>query len=276
MSNPAAPAEQLLDLAAEYRRHNDALSHLTEKHPQAPTAFTEKADNARRLGLSAARVVHMIEEEHPPKTRPIQVVRARAAHLHQLALDAAHHLDDASNILAATSSETRVRGREKSPALQQALQEARTRLDLARALTTLGPSDSVAAAEIYVAERRRQGILPLHRPPALSASQDAALRAVARGQVATHKSFSDYDGTEVPERAIGLEGARVTITTIRSLEARGLVMRQPSSLLYHDSHVFLTPDGRRGLAASFGLSHPPATTPARPAPRPTATRSATR
>ncbi|MFF4767447.1 hypothetical protein ACFY1V_13120 [Streptomyces sp. NPDC001255] len=276
MSNPAAPAEQLLELAAEYRRHNDALMGLWETIAEAPTVCAEKAEHARRLAVSAARVIHMIEDEHPRNTRPIQVVRARAAHLRQLALDAAHHLDDASTILAAASSETRIRGRDMSPALRQALERARNHIDLAKALTTLGPSDCVATAEIYVTERRRTGIFPLHRPPALSPSQDAALRAVARGQVATHDSSTDYDGTEIPERAIGLEGARVTITTIRSLESRGLVTRAPSSLMYHDSHVFLTPDGRRGLAASFGLSRPPATTPARPAPRPTTTRSTTR
>ncbi|WP_129287491.1 hypothetical protein [Streptomyces sp. GZWMJZ-114] len=274
MSNPAAPAEQLLELAAEFRRHNDSMTHLWERAPRASAAFAEEAKTAGLLALSATRVIRMLEEEHPPNTPPIRAVRARAVQLREMALNCNRHLESASKLLAAAIPDNPLRGGENVKPLQEDEEIARVRLDLARNLTALGPSDAVAAAEIYVAERRRQGIFPLHRPPALSPSQDAALRAVARGQVATHKGYTGH-GDEIPESAIGLNGAHVTIATIRSLESRSLVTREPSPFLYHSTHVFLTPDGRRGLASSFGLSRPPTTT-ARPSTRPTASRSATR
>ncbi|MEW1725145.1 hypothetical protein [Streptomyces sp. NPDC093109] len=48
------------------------------------------------------------------------------------------------------------------------------------------------------------------------------------------------------------DDTRVSISTIRSLESRGLVTREPCPLWLADERVHLTTDGCRGLAATFG------------------------
>ncbi|MGW1609791.1 hypothetical protein ACWCQZ_10395 [Streptomyces sp. NPDC002285] len=117
-------------------------------------------------------------------------------------------------------------------------------------------------------ERRRRGVHPLHQPPTLSPAQDAALRAIAQGEV-TIADDKPY---------IRRDEARVSISTIRSLESRGLVTREPCLLWLRDERVHLTTDGCHGLAATFGRPRPPALTATRPASRPaaTVTRAATR
>lgn len=77
---------------------------------------------------------------------------------------------------------------------------------------------------------------------------------------------------------VSRDDIRITISTIRSLESRGLVAREPYPLQLHDERVHLTADGRRSLAATFGRPRPPALTAARPASRlaATAARAATR
>ncbi|MFI0037215.1 hypothetical protein ACH4NS_17275 [Streptomyces mutabilis] len=57
---------------------------------------------------------------------------------------------------------------------------------------------------------------------------------------------------------------RVSISTIRSLESRGLVTREPCQLWLQDERMRLTADGCHGLAAAFGRPLAPALTVARP------------
>ena len=64
------------------------------------------------------------------------------------------------------------------------------------------------------------------------------------------------------------DGIRLSISTIRSLESSGLVDRAACPLLLHDKRVHLTPDGRRGLTATFGRQRSPKPTTIRPAARP--------
>ncbi|WP_239157980.1 hypothetical protein [Streptomyces sp. SID13726] len=62
------------------------------------------------------------------------------------------------------------------------------------------------------------------------------------------------------------EDTRVSITTIRALESRGLVLREDCPRWFCDERVHLTAAGRRDLAASFARPRPTAWTTARPAP----------
>ncbi|MFD5478604.1 hypothetical protein [Streptomyces hawaiiensis] len=190
----------------------------------------------------------------------IRTVYARVRQLAHLATDAADHLLDAVDILDGTR--TGIPVHEAGPLLtyQQALGEAGSRLTLVRDLTALGAQDAVTTAELFVTERRRRGVAPLPQPPALSPTQDAALRAVARGEV----TITD------DKPFIRSEDLRVSISTIRSLESRGLAAREPCQLWLQDERVHLTTDGYRGLAAAFGQPRPPAPT-TRPASRPVAT-----
>ncbi|MFK8850154.1 hypothetical protein [Streptomyces sp. Ac-502] len=65
----------------------------------------------------------------------------------------------------------------------------------------------------------------------------------------------------------------ITLATLRSLEARGLLVREKCPLWLHDERVHLSADGRRDLTATFGRPPAPARTAARPAPAPQATPS---
>jgi hypothetical protein len=106
------------------------------------------------------------------------------------------------------------------------------------------------------------------QPPALSPAQDAALRAVAQGEVTTADD-------KPPVRR---DDIRVSISTIRSLESRGLVAREPCPFWLQDERAHLTADGCHGLAAAFGRPRAPALTAARSASSPvtSAARAATR
>ncbi|AZM57990.1 hypothetical protein DMA15_30005 [Streptomyces sp. WAC 01529] len=147
---------------------------------------------------------------------------------------------------------------------EEAREEVRGRLILVRDLTALGADDALATAELLTVEMRHQRLLPAGRSLDLSPAQRTALRAVARGFVTIDRH------TDKPR--VSHDDVRVSISTIRSLEARGLLNREETPRILHDERVHLTADGCRTLAASFGHPRPPALTAARPAqPRATAT-----
>ncbi|WP_371551329.1 hypothetical protein OG266_38220 [Streptomyces sp. NBC_00554] len=188
----------------------------------------------------------------------IRSVYARVRQLAHLATDTADHLLDAAEILDNTRAGLPVEIDDSLLVVltgQQALGEACSRLTLVRDLTALGADDALTAAEAYVAERLRRGSSLPHQPPVLTAAQDAALRAVARGEVtiADNKPY------------VRADDLRVTISTVRALEARGLVAREECPLWLTDERVHLTPDGGRDLAAAFGRPKHLAPTTARPA-----------
>nr|WSX75931.1 hypothetical protein OH826_19985 [Streptomyces sp. NBC_00899] len=178
--------------------------------------------------------------------------------LAHLATDAADHLVDAVDILNDTREGLPIELGDDFLAVltrQQALQEAGRRFDLIASLTALGATDAAATAETYVVERRHRGFVPAHQPPSLSATQNTVLRAVANGDVAL------TDGKVLLRR----EDLRVSITTVRSLESRGLVMREDCADWFRDERVHLTATGRRDLAASFARPRPAALATTRPA-----------
>ncbi|WP_244190422.1 hypothetical protein [Streptomyces caeruleatus] len=92
----------------------------------------------------------------------------------------------------------------------------------------------------------------------MSPAQEATLRAVARGEVTI------ADGKPRLRR----DDLRVTISTVRALEGRGLLAREDTPLWFHDERVHLTEAGRRDLAASFARPRPTGLTTSSPAPPP--------
>ncbi|MFC0844754.1 hypothetical protein ACFH04_13700 [Streptomyces noboritoensis] len=66
------------------------------------------------------------------------------------------------------------------------------------------------------------------------------------------------------------EDIRVSISTIRALENRGLVSREDCPDHFRDQRVQLTSAGRRDLAASFAQPRPTALTTTQPAALPPA------
>ncbi|MFJ2739702.1 hypothetical protein ACIO3O_08535 [Streptomyces sp. NPDC087440] len=204
---------------------------------------------------------------HSPE---IRAVYARVRQLAQLATDAADHLLDAFDILETTRAGLPLELGDDFLAVlseQEARREAGRRFTLVASLTALGAPDALATAERYVIERRNRGVVSAYRPPALSPAQHTTLRAVAQGDVSLTN-----DGPYLRR-----EDIRVSISTIRALESRGLVMRADCPDWDRHERVHLSADGRRDLAASFARPQPTTLTTTQPAaPRPAATASRSR
>ncbi|WP_078655903.1 hypothetical protein [Streptomyces fulvoviolaceus] len=245
-------------MGADFTRYNDALVRHRINGPGPSTFLAAQADAAQRLARAALDIVDTLNSQRMYHSPVIRSVYARVRQLAHLATDSADHLLDAAEILDNTRAGLPVELDDSLLVVltgQQALGEAGSRLTLVRDLTALGADDALTAAEAYVAERLRRGFSLPHQPPVLTAAQDAALRAVARGEVtiADNKPY------------VRADDLRVTISTVRALEARGLVAREECPLWLTDERVHLTPDGCRDLAASFGRPKLLAPTTARPA-----------
>ncbi|MFC9740554.1 hypothetical protein ACFVKC_21840 [Streptomyces noursei] len=226
--------------------------------------------SAQGLARSALTIVDTLNAQPMYHSPDIRAVYARVRQLAHLATDAADHLIDAIDILDHTRAGLPVELGDDFLAVlteQEARREAGRHFTLVASLTALGSSDALATAELFVAERRRRGFVPEHQPPALSPSQSTTLRAVARGDVA-------ITGDKPYLRR---EDLRVSISTIRALESRGLVMREDCPDWFRDERVHLTAAGRRDLSASFARPRRTGLTTTRPAaPLPTAAASRSR
>lgn len=192
------------------------------------------------------------------RSAAISSVYARVRQLAHLATGAADHLLAGADILDATGAGLPV---EIDASLlvtltdHQARWEAGRRVAFVTHLTALGADDALATAELFVTERSYRGFPPLHHPPALTTAQDAALRAVARGDVTISRD----------KPFVRHENLRVSISTIRALEARRLVGREKFPEWSHYERVHLTPEGCRDLAGSFCRPKAPTLTTTRPA-----------
>lgn len=263
MTAQLSPPVQLLALAADYSRYNDALYSLVTKDidgASPATAVGKQVPRAQHLARSALDVVDALNHQRIYRGPGIRSVYARIRQLAHLALDSADHLMDAEDILddarAGVPSEALL---EDGPPLtpQGARAEVRNRLLLVRDLTALGAEDALAAAELVATEMRRQHLLPATQPLGLSPAQLTALRAIAQGHVTIARPADKLRTNR--------DDLRVSISTLRSLEARGLVGREETPRILHDERAHLTADGCRALVASFGHPRPAALTTARPA-----------
>ncbi|MCX4659208.1 MarR family transcriptional regulator [Streptomyces uncialis] len=140
------------------------------------------------------------------------------------------------------------------------------RLVLARDLTALGPRTCAETAHTVTAEMVRLATVHPHlarhtsvaaflryKPTGLSATQNHALHAIAAGHV-----------------TIGTPRSRVTnrtgltLTTLRSLENRGLLHREPLPHTTTEHRLHLTPAGRTTLTSAAAHQAPPTPASARP------------
>ncbi|MFH8591530.1 hypothetical protein [Streptomyces rimosus] len=263
MTAPTAPAEQILLLGSDFARHNDHLSRLRLDDLSPASALTQQAISTQHLARSALDIIDGLNAQPMYHGPDIRTVYARVRQLAHLAIDTANYLLDAEDILDDTYAGVPAKGDGPLLTYRQALETANSRLILVRKLTAPGPQDTLTAAELFVTERRRRGEIPPQQPPAFSPAQYTALRAVARGEVTI------ADGKPYLHR----DDLRITLSTLRSLEARGLVTREKCPLWLHDERVHLSADGRRDLIATFGRLPAPTRTATRPPPAPQATTS---
>ncbi|MGW8697618.1 hypothetical protein ACWGOK_11945 [Streptomyces eurythermus] len=262
--------ERLLLLGADFTRHRDVLTRINSAH----TAYATGAA-AEHIPVTQALARGALDARDAIGTAPglhhspdVERAIVRMTQLATLAVVAADHLIDAVDLLSHTVSRHPGQGPATAPPAAQTAQAAR-HSRLAEQLTSLGAEDCLAAAGLLARELRQQHPGAFRPPPALSPTQQAALEAVAAGRVTL-----DQHGVLV-ERGTG----RMAITTIRSLESRGLVHREPCALWMHDERPHLTPEGCQALAATLATlgrprSAPPAAIP--PTAKAAVTRSATR
>ncbi|MGW1816229.1 hypothetical protein ACWCQM_21995 [Streptomyces sp. NPDC002125] len=237
---PPTSVERLLLLADQYTRHNDMLDlHLhtsTYCEPDAHIASTRRLASATRTALQALTNERLYESPE---------VADATVRLQQLAFLSTACTDQP--------------------------------LSMARALTALAPEAAVESAVRIAGEiRRRRGSATDVPDLQLNATQDLALRAIARGHVvATTSQGRHY---------VHSRDARVLIGTLRSLEANDLVERVPQSASPAfvggplQDRVRLTSAGTTALASTIGLppvaASPSATvSPPAPASARTAARS---
>ncbi|MER5440116.1 hypothetical protein [Streptomyces sp. NPDC002790] len=228
-------------------------------------ALTPQTEAAEKLADDALSVVNSLNAQSMYHSPDIRTAYARVRQLTHLASDAAEHLGAAEDILLSAQAGLPVELGDGFIAVvseKEARQEAGRRMALVFELTALGATDAVASAELYVADRAKRGYLPNHQAAVLSPTQRDTLLAVARGYV----TISDGRANQ--------RSHRVSISTIRSLETRGLVARQECARWLVDERVHLTPAGCLDLAASFAQPRAAALATTRSAvPRPTASAS---
>ncbi|NYV73251.1 hypothetical protein [Streptomyces sp. UH6] len=280
-TTPTIP-DRLLALAADFTRHHDALRDLALlRGPNPGSNLVQRViPRTQALARSSMDVSDTVETMPRLYRSPeVKAAMERLAQLGALALLAADHILDAADLLL---DGTPASGAGQVAGYGTPLLEAGRRIVLARQLTSLGSEDCLATARLLAGELHAQQHLPIeHRPTGLSRTQFRALEAVAAGRVTLDR---------VQDRAhVRPDEFRLSMSTVRSLESRGLVHRETCPLPLHDERLHLTPDGRTALTALFalpvatprqarrsGVSTPPST--ARPASRPAVSpaRSATR
>ncbi|WP_420036006.1 hypothetical protein ACN2WE_30720 [Streptomyces sp. cg28] len=227
-----------------------------------------QTDRAEQLAEGALGVVASLNAQSMYHSSDIRTAYARVRQLAHLASDAAEHLSAAEDVLLSAQAGLPVELGDGFIAVvsqKEARQEAQRRMALVSELTTLGATDAVASAELYVADRAKHGHLPDHQPSALSPTQRDTLLAVARGYVT------------ISDGRANLRNNRVSISTIRSLETRGLIAREECPRWLTDERVHLTAGGCSDLATAFARPRTPALATTRPAvARPTASAGRTR
>ncbi|MEU7086893.1 hypothetical protein [Streptomyces achromogenes] len=268
MTLPDLPLpERLLLLGADFTRHQDVLIRINSAHtPHVTGTVAEHIPVTQALArgaLDARDAIGTAPGLH--HTPDVERAIGRLTQLATLAVVAADHLIDSVDLLSHPGQVPA-----KVPSATQTAQAAR-HSRLAEQLTSLGAEDCLTAAGLLARELRRQRPGAFRPPPALSPAQQAALEAVAAGRV----TLDQQEDKVLVERGHG----RMAITTMRSLESRGLVRREPCALWMHDERPHLTPEGCQALAATLATrgrprSAPPAAVP--PTAKAAVTRSATR
>ncbi|MGW4345348.1 hypothetical protein ACWEL8_09750 [Streptomyces sp. NPDC004690] len=260
LTDPFLP-EDLLALGADFVRHHDTLTRLhTHSGLASIRAVTEHIPVTQALARRTLDAHSAVQRA--PRLYHSSQVRATLDRMRQLAtlsVIAGDHLIHATDVMYGDREQA-----EAPPGPLQAI--ALKHILHARELTSLGAEDCLATAGLLAREMHEQNRVPIPRPPTLSPAQHGALLAVAAGRVTL----------ELERVSVERGGERITITTLRSLESRDLIQREPCVLWLRDERPYLTPEGRRAVAAvlSRPRSSPPTAT--RAPARPAAARSAVR
>ncbi|WP_274912502.1 hypothetical protein [Streptomyces sp. WZ-12] len=214
--------------------------------PQVKSAWGETLN----LGDLAALLIDRLNAQG---LQPSPGAKEVASRLHQLQArlaTAANHLHKAKQLLMAAHHPFDIPTADRKA---QLIQGGAAHIRAAREECAPLADMVVEAAERLAREHHRQGRPPVNPTPpvTLSSTQISALRAVAQGRV-------DITRVDGPVH-VRCRGGRVSYPTLRALERRQLVHRDP---VVDEEDVVLTREGAAVLAATS--AQPPPSTP-RPA-----------
>ncbi|MCY0954976.1 hypothetical protein [Streptomyces sp. H27-S2] len=240
------PAEQLLHLAAKYTRHNDALSLFRPTAASAP-ALDAHAASAARLTRAALAAVQTVHDQQPYLNPALVDATVRIKQLAYLSGEAGRHLNEAQEAVTGAAL--------ADPDLTSLPDSVNLQVQLARELTALAPEAAIASATGIARETQRRHPTVQTATAGLATAELAALHATALGQVVvTQSQAREY---------VHSRNVVVRISTLRSLEAKHLITRDPATAPpAFDSgppqdRIRLTSDG---VTATIGvLTLPPAT-----------------
>ncbi|MCZ4103536.1 hypothetical protein [Streptomyces sp. H39-C1] len=266
---PTAP-EQLLELAGDFSRHNDALTALTATGPSATSNVLQHVAFTQCLARETLTAIAVIKRQPLHHTHQVQDALVRLKQLAYLTTEAADHLLDAVDLMRA-AREQGAGSPDQLAAHPEPLRAAFRRIQLARELTALAPEAVVEAAEHIARESHRQKAAEPHpQEIRLSLAQYTALRAAASGHVLATDLFG--------KQSASIRSTRIPISTLRSLQAKHLLQHEMLPPAHrdaaHQSRIRLSPAGVAALAAlrswprpapliTKGALHP---APAKPAP----------
>lgn len=254
---PPTPVERLLVLAGHFTRHNDTLGLLPTS--SARPDLEAHAASAQHLADQTRAAIRAVEDQQLYASTELIDAVVRLKQLAYLSGEAARHLDHAATVPPAPAPVT-------DGELADVPGAVPGRITLARELTALAPEAAVESATRIAREIRRR------RPPTattaveLTALQYSALQEIVRGHIAVNESLG--------RQYVHSRDTRVLVSTLRSLEAKGLITREAKSALpaYYGGpppdRMRLTTPGTTALAARIGLSPAAPTTTADPAPTP--------
>ncbi|MCV2464249.1 hypothetical protein OEB94_33800 [Streptomyces sp. ICN988] len=256
-SDPSLP-ERLLDLGADFTRHHDVLKLISTLNgldlTKAVAEHIPVTQALARGSLDLRQRLDSVSGNSP--SWEARCAAERMMQLANLAVLAADHLGAAAGLSY------------KAVHHRPHLAKAEKHIECAKQLTSLGAEDCLTAAGFLARQMRRQNLIPAQRPPALTAAQHTALHSVAAGHVVINQAVNK----PLVER--GQE--QRAVTTLRSLEGRGLISRGHAAFPPGSERLCLTQDGIRALTAVLEQPRPAPRTTSHPAIRPTAARSAAR
>ncbi|MEU9939100.1 hypothetical protein [Streptomyces lavendulae] len=243
---PRTPVERLLSLAGSYTRHNDALARFRPTPASGPD-LSAHANSAAKLAHESLAAVKAIQDQQLYASADLIDATVRIKQIAYLSSEAARHLAEAQAAVTAASLAT-----PKSTSLPDGVDQ---QVQLAQELTALAPEAAVESATGIARETQRRRPAAAGASDGLAAAELAALHTAARGHVVMTQSLG--------RQYVHSRDGGVRIGTLRSLEGKGLITREPASAppAYINGpaqdRIRLTSDGATAVAAL--LSSPPST-----------------
>lgn len=232
---PRTPVELLLSLSGNYTRHNDALALFRPTHASGPELGAH-ANSAAQLAHESLAAVKAVQDQQLYASADLIDATVRIKQIAYLSSEAARHLAEAQAVVTAASLTNPERTGPPDGVDRQ--------VQLAQELTALAPEAAVESATGIARETQRRRPAAAGASDGLAAAELSALHAAARGHVVMAQSLG--------RQYVHSRDGRVRISTLRSLESKGLITREPPP-----RHRLTTTARPRTASASPPAERPP-------------------